>query len=80
MFKTRMEVSGNKLLLDAYFDALTPEREFSSERSSYSIKRERNKIVIDLNAKDSTAYRAISNTLTGLMSIVEKTWMQKNKE
>lgn len=80
MFKSKLEIEGDKLLLDAYFDALSPEQSFATERSSFTIKKERNKIVIDIEAKDATAFRAVSNSLTGLMSIVEKTWLQKTKE
>lgn len=79
LFESVVEIKGEKLLLDAYLDALSPEQDFSSERSSYSIKKERNKIVVHIKAKDATAFRAVSNSLTGLMSIVESTWRQKNK-
>lgn len=79
MFNSTLEIKGEKLLLDSYFDALTPEQDFSSERASYSVKREKNKIVVSITAKDATAFRAVSNNLTGLMSIVEKTWKAGNK-
>jgi len=80
MFKSKIEVDGNELLLFSYFDALKPEENFKTERAFYTVKREKNKIVVSISAKDATAFRAVSSNLTGLMSIVEKTWLQKNKE
>ncbi len=79
MFESKIEVKGDKILLNAYYDALSPEQSFATERASYSIKKERNKIVINIKTKDATSFRAVSSSLTGLMSIVEKTWLAKNK-
>ena len=90
MLTSTIEVKGDKLLLDAYFDALSPEQDFSSERASYSVKfrklgsqdrlrqKERYKILINITAKDSTAFRSVVNSISGLMSIVQKTYEAKN--
>lgn len=79
MLKSKIEVRGDKLLLDAYFDALSPEQDFATERASYSVEKGKGKIVVKIKAKDATAFRSVSNSLTGLMSIVEKTWLARNK-
>ncbi len=79
MFESKIEVRGTKMLLDVYYDALSPEQSFATERASYSIKKGKGKIIINIRAKDATAFRAVSSSLTGLMSIVDKTWRMKNK-
>jgi len=79
MFESKIEIKGDKLLLVAYYNALSPEQDFATERASYTVEKRKGKIIIKIKAKDSTAFRSVSNSLTGLISIVEKTWLAKDR-
>ena len=72
MFSSKIEVKGTKEELDAYFNALEPEESFKTERASYRLKLGKNKLKIEIAAEDATAFRAVSNTIAGLISVVEK--------
>jgi tRNA threonylcarbamoyladenosine modification (KEOPS) complex Pcc1 subunit len=73
MYTAKFTVKGDKNLLKAYFDALKPEEGFKSERGSYKIEL-KDSLNIDVEAQDATAFRAVTTSLVGLMSVVEKTW------
>tara|TARA_Y100000034_G_C6908495_1_gene422370 strand:+ start:2183 stop:2425 length:243 start_codon:yes stop_codon:yes gene_type:complete len=78
MFKTTIEVSGDKRLLDAYHESLKPEQNFMTQRASYKITKGKN-LKITIKANDAVAFRAVMTTLTGLMAIVQKTWNVKHE-
>lgn len=77
MFKSKIEIEGNKEMLQAYKAALEPEQSFKSERAGYDLKLEKDKLIITVSAQDATAFRSIVTSLSGLISVVEKTWRQK---
>jgi len=79
MFSSKIEIGGSKEELDAYYNALHPEEENSSERASYKLKLQTNKLLIEISAQDATAFRALTNTLLGLISVVEKSIKAANK-
>jgi len=73
MFTSDIEVKGDKAFLKACYEALEPETEFKTERAHYSMKLGK-MLIIKIEAKDATAFRAVMTTITGLLSIVEKAW------
>ena len=72
MFSSKIVIESPVEEIDAYFNALQPEEDFKSERAGYKLKKEKNKLTIEIKAEDATAFRAVTNTLLGLISIVEK--------
>ena len=77
MLSSTIEINGEQKLLEAFASALEPEKDDKNSRASYTIKLNK-KLVIEISAKDVTSFRAINNTITGLMSIVEKSWSIEN--
>ena len=73
MISADIIVEGDKDFLTACLDALKPETKFETKRASYSMKLD-SKLKIKVEARDATAFRAVTTTLTGLLSIVEKGW------
>ncbi len=73
MFIAKLQIESSENELEAYFNALKPEEGFKTERSSYKLKKEKGKLIIDIEAQDATAFRAVTNTLLGLIQIVAKT-------
>jgi len=71
MFKSTIEIKAEKNILKAYYDALIPEAE-KTERSEYKLDLKKDSLVIKVKAKDATAFRALMTSLTGLISIVDK--------
>jgi tRNA threonylcarbamoyladenosine modification (KEOPS) complex Pcc1 subunit len=49
------------------------DREFGNKRASYDIKREKDRLIFRITAKDSSALRAVLNSITKLLSVYEKT-------
>jgi len=76
MFTSDIEVKGDKAFLKACYEALEPETEFKTERAHYTMKLGK-MLIIKIEATDATAFRAVTTTITGLLSIVEKAWKQK---
>ena len=74
MFSGKIEIKASGDLLSAYFSALKPEQNFKTERAKYFLKEDKGRLIIDIKAQDATAFRAAINTLTGLISIVDKNW------
>ncbi len=74
MFSSKIEVKASGDLLRAYLSVLEPEQEFKTERAKYFLKKERGKLMIEIEAQDATAFRAVINTITGLISIVDKNY------
>ncbi len=68
-FSAKIEIDGDA---DAYYHSLKPEAEESiRDRSTCKLTKNKDKLIIEVNAKDATAFRAIMTTLTGLMSVIE---------
>ena len=79
MFQSKIEIKCKKELLGAYKAALEPEQNFETKRAGYKLKPSKGKLTINIRADDATSFRAVNNTLTGLMSIVWKVWKLKNE-
>jgi len=73
MITTEIKISGDRELLNACAAALEPEQEFKSKRANYSLKKGKN-LIITIQAKDLTAFRAVINSITGLLGIVDQNW------
>lgn len=73
MITATIEIEGSKEFLEACQQALEPESEFKTERASYDMELGKT-LKIKIKAEDTTAFRAVTTTLTGLLSIVEKGW------
>jgi len=72
MFSSKIEIKGPQKLIRAYHDALVPESDSDTERANYKLKLGEGRLIIKVTAKDATAFRAITTSLTGLISIVDK--------
>ena len=79
MFQSKIEITGKKELLEAYKAALEPEQNFETQRAGYKLRVSKDKLAINITAKDATSFRAVNSTLTGLMSIVWRVWKLKNE-
>lgn len=73
MITSEIKISGDRELLNACAAALEPEQEFKTERANYSLKKGKN-LIITIKAKDLTAFRAVINSITGLLGIVNQNW------
>lgn len=71
--KAQITLDGPEQLLQAYYNALEPEQDFKTDRAGYSLKKIKDHLNIAIEAKDITALRAVTNTITGILSIVDKT-------
>lgn len=49
------------------------EKEFDNKRASYKIITKQDSLVFDVSAKDSSALRAVLNSITKMLIIYEKT-------
>lgn len=76
MITSEIELKGDKAFLKACYEALEPETEFKTERANYTMEL-KTSLKIKIKAQDATAFRAVTTTITGLLSIVEKSWKQK---
>ncbi|MCD6434917.1 MAG: hypothetical protein J7L15_00790, partial [Clostridiales bacterium] len=72
-----IKIHGSKKDLEPYYTSLEPEQE-ETERASYKLELKPKELLIKIDAKDSTALRAIINSITGVMSIVDKTRKWQN--
>jgi len=70
-FSAELIVKEKKEVLQAYHDALEPEAGEQMARASYKLDLQKDKLVITITATDATAFRAITNTIVGLMAVVE---------
>ncbi|MBT3940723.1 hypothetical protein HOD83_00790 [Candidatus Woesearchaeota archaeon] len=77
MIKSDIDVSGDKALLNACADALAPEQQFKSARAKYSLRNGKT-LKIKIEAQDVTAFRAVMNSITSLLSIVNQNWRKVN--
>ena len=71
MFSSKIVIEGSDREIESYFNALMPE-ENEEGRAGYKLKKDKGKLIIDISAKDATAFRAVTNTLAGLIQIIEK--------
>ena len=74
MITSDIIVKGDKEFLEACKQALEPEEEFKTDRAKYEIKLGKNNLKIKVRAEDATAFRAVTTTITGLLSVIEKGW------
>ena len=69
MLKAVLEIgSGNE---DMIVSCLQPELEHEFPRTEISLKKENNKVLIEINAKDSSSMRAALNSYLGSIKIIE---------
>jgi tRNA threonylcarbamoyladenosine modification (KEOPS) complex Pcc1 subunit len=73
MIKSEIKISGDKALLNACVVALEPEQQFKTERANYSLKKTKD-LIITIEAQDITAFRAVINSITSLLGIVNQNW------
>ena len=71
-FHSEIRIKGNKTDLEPYYAALKPEEE-ETNRAKYAVEIKPKELLIKIEAKDSTALRAMINSITGIISIVDKT-------
>lgn len=67
--KAEITVSDNKA--DALFNAVKPEA-IDRERTQLKIKKEKNKIVMDIDSEDAVAFRATLNSVSQMLAVFEK--------
>lgn len=72
MFSSKIMIEGSANEIESYFNALQPEEDFKSERAGYKLKKDKGKLTIEITAEDATAFRAVTNTIAGLIQIVAK--------
>jgi len=77
MIKSTIILSGSKRYLELFYESLLPEQNFKNDKGFYEMNLEKD-LKINITAKDVITYRAIVTNLSGLMSIVQKTWNLKN--
>jgi len=77
MIESTIILKGSKKYLNLFYEALLPEQNFKNDRGFYEMKLGKD-LKINITAKDVIVFRAIVTNLSGLMSIVEKTWNLKN--
>ena len=74
MYSAKIEIKCDEDLSKAYLSALEPEQNFKTERAKYFLNKEKGRVIVKIEAQDATALRAIINTISGLISIVDKNW------
>ena len=77
MIKSTIILSGSKRYLKLFYESLLPEQNFKNDKGFYEMNLEKD-LKINITAKDVITYRALVTNLSGLMSIVQKTWNLKN--
>lgn len=77
MIESTIILKGSKKYLNLFYEALLPEQNFKNDRGFYEMQLGKD-LKINITAKDVIVFRAIVTNLSGLMSIVEKTWKLKN--
>jgi len=78
MIQSTIEIKGDKKLINAFHDALLPEQNFKTSRANYTLKKGIT-LKIKISADDATSFRAVATNLSGLLSMVQKTWKLKNE-
>ncbi len=72
MITSKINIKCSKLLADAYISALNPEKDFKTERASYTLKKSLTGVKIEIKATDSTAFRSVTNSITSVLALVDK--------
>lgn len=75
-YKATLEAFGDCKKIMAAFEA---EEKRNEDRSSLNIREEKEKIIFDIQAKDSVALRATLNNITKLLTVFEKMENIKNE-
>nr|MCK4930312.1 hypothetical protein [Nanoarchaeota archaeon] len=70
MLSAEISVKENFHNMEKLFAA--EEKTFKNQRACYEIKKNKDKIVFKVKAKDSSALRAVLNSITKLISVYEK--------
>jgi len=78
MINAKIKIDGEKPFIDACFTALEPEQEFKSKRAKYNLKKDNKNLDIKVEASDLTSFRAVMNSITGLLTIVNQNWRLKD--
>ncbi len=73
-----LNISNSAKALKKLFE--TERSELKNDRASYSFKAVKNDFLIIIKADDATAFRAILNSVSKLISIYEKTIMAVKNE
>jgi tRNA threonylcarbamoyladenosine modification (KEOPS) complex Pcc1 subunit len=73
MINSEIKISGEKNLLAACVAALEPEHNFKTERARYKLKKGKN-LIITVEAQDLNAFRAVMNSITSVLGIVNQNW------
>lgn len=76
-FQSTIKIEGKGEELKPYYASLKPEEE-ETERSGYHLNMKPKELLIEIEAKDSTALRATINSITRIISIVDKTRKWEN--
>ena len=66
-----IKISGAKSELKTLFEA--ENSSFENDRASYFCKAKKNDFLITIKAEDATAFRAMINSISKLISLYEKT-------
>jgi len=68
-YEAKIKISGKNVR--AFYAGLAPESNFKSARASGKILLRKN-LYVSIRAKDANVFRAVLNTLTGLLTVIEK--------
>ena|SRR3989344_4809346 len=71
-----------QIIIDEHIDSIQecfkPElHELKSDRASYTLKKSKSRLLIDISAHDATALRAVFNSISKLLIVFEKTILIK---
>jgi len=67
-YHSKIEVVGDADKIYRCFSTESMEK----ERSNFSIRKSKNKVVFEIKAKDAVAFRATMNMITQLLTVYEK--------
>ncbi|NQU98000.1 hypothetical protein HQ533_00895 [Candidatus Woesearchaeota archaeon] len=78
-YSAKISVEGDAKNISKLFEPET--KEFLNKRAFYKLQKKGNKLEFKITAEDSTALRAILNSITKNLTVYEKVkWMQKPKK
>jgi len=69
----RAEIIIDKDICDIERLFASEEKEFDNKRASYEVKKEKDRLIFSVSAKDSSALRAALNSITKMLIVYEKT-------
>lgn len=73
-FTSKVTYKADSKFIDNLYDIFRYEdKEFSNERALYTVKREKNELRLTIHAADAVAFRAVTNTISKIIKIAEKT-------